>query len=62
MTVPILKESYHMNHNLVRRDSMFSAFRMGQAASGRGQYDIGRVYIRATQSRVKKLRILERGK
>ena len=40
MTVPILKESYHMNHNLVRRDSMFSAFRLGPAASGRELCDI----------------------
>ena len=38
-----------------RRDSMFSAFRLGPMLSGRGLCDIDRILFRVTKSRVKKL-------
>ena len=36
--------------SMVRRDSMFSAFRMGSAASERGLCDINRVVLRVNTS------------
>ena len=41
-----------------RRDSMYSAYRIGPAASGRGLCDIDTVLLRVTKSRIKKLEVL----
>ena len=38
-----------------RRDSMFSAFRLGPAVSGRGLCDINKVLFRVTKSCYRKL-------
>ena len=47
---------------IVRRDSIFSAFGMGPAASGRRVCDIDRVLFRGTKSLVRELGILSRRK
>ena len=48
--------------NVVIRDFMFSEFRMGPAASGRGLRGIDRVLFKVTKSRVKKWEVLARRK
>ena len=54
-----------MTHTVLvipRRNSIFSAFRMGPAASERGPWDFDRVFFGVGKSRVKKLEVLARRK